>query len=242
MAGDLWYLHRERILQGVGALGAMASVLVVALGIDVDEGAYELGWAIGVSMRGVIFGFIGAALIFYLIDRFYWYDAEASWKRLRPEAAACGGVAALAISLAFGAGSTDPKRVDPGESIDEAIAESVGYCDVDSNPVLDLPGRPVVELDADEAARVNPLLSRVPPEIAAQFRTYLGGSKADPVIFSVQPLPEDAGEFPTAASSRACSRRAVPRSALTSAASRRSRPSTRAGACIRRSSSRVAWR
>jgi hypothetical protein len=105
---DLWYLHREAILRVAGVCLLIAAAFVVIAGAPgaVAE-PYELGQTAGVLFRNLAIPLIAVATVAYAIQRWYWYDDDASWGRLSPESVAVAGALSLALAVIGGAPGAD---------------------------------------------------------------------------------------------------------------------------------------
>ena len=183
---DVWDLHRERILQIGGILlCVLAAALVVADGIGQDRDSYETGSLLGTVTRNFIVPVLLATLSVYAVRRFYWYEEEASWKQVTPEAWAIAGVLSVVLAVALGAPQT---RV---ENAQEATLAAIDDCAQETAAVTANLPPSAVELSSAQTLKVNPQLAAAPSVLRDATRMYVWRTDGAPFVLSTFPIPAD---------------------------------------------------
>jgi hypothetical protein len=120
----------------------------------------DRGSLLGVATRNVFVGIVGGAIVKYLIDRFYWYDEEASWRNITPEVLACGGVVAVVLVIVLGGPGGGQAVANPALVGDCSESQRNPQQMLSSLGVCFLPARPAEPLSR---ARVRPSADRPRP-------------------------------------------------------------------------------
>jgi hypothetical protein len=120
---DLWYIHRESILAGVGVCLLVVAAAAVTTGTD-SASTQELATVV---LRTLAVPVVLVVAVTYVLGRWYWFDEDASWRELTPEGLAVAGALSVCMAIALGgpaadSGSGPTRGIDPAAVTGDATA------------------------------------------------------------------------------------------------------------------------